>query len=54
MGLFGIVCVIVWVIALVSLCTRRDIDINRKVTWIVTVLVLNAVGYKLNNLEQSQ
>lgn len=41
-------CVILWIIlwagALVSLCDRRDIEIHNKVTWIVTVLVLNLLG----------
>jgi hypothetical protein len=36
--------VVIWAIALVSLCGRRDIEIHRKVTWIVIVLVLNALG----------
>ena len=44
MGLFITVCVIIWGIALVSLCSRRDIEIHSKLTWVVTVLVLNALG----------
>ena len=44
MGLFITVCVIIWAAALVSLCNRRDIDIHSKLTWVVTVLALNALG----------
>ena len=44
MELFMTVCVIIWGVALVSLCSRRDIDIHSKLTWVVTVLVLNALG----------
>ena len=44
MELFITVCVIIWATALVSLCSRRDIDIHSKITWVVTVLALNALG----------
>lgn len=44
MELFITACLILWGGALVSLCSRRDIEIHRKVSWIVTVLVLNALG----------
>lgn len=40
-------CLIAWVFALISLCSRRDIDIHRKLTWIVIVLLLNVVGAAL-------
>ena len=42
-----VICSITWLIwlsAIISLCTRRDIEIHRKLTWIVTVLVLNVIG----------
>jgi len=38
------VCVIIWAVALMSLCSRRDIDIHSKLSWVVTVLVLNTLG----------
>jgi hypothetical protein len=38
------VCVVFWAVALVHLCTRRDIEIHRKLSWVVTILVLNALG----------
>ncbi len=44
MGLFIAVCAIIWLVALVSLCSRRDIEIHSKLSWLATVLVLNAVG----------
>jgi hypothetical protein len=44
MELFITVCVIIWGIALVSLCSRRDIEIHTKLTWVVIVLALNALG----------
>ena len=44
MQLFVFVCAVIWTLALVSLCSRRDIEIHRKLTWIVTVLALNALG----------
>jgi glucan phosphoethanolaminetransferase (alkaline phosphatase superfamily) len=36
--------VILWLLALVLLCSRRDVEIHRKLTWVVTVLVLNVLG----------
>ena len=33
-----------WLFALVSLCSRRDIAIHRKLSWVVAVPVLNVVG----------
>ncbi len=44
MKLFLFVSLILWAIALVSLCSRRDIDVHRKITWVVIVLVLNGLG----------
>lgn len=44
MELLITVCLIIWAVALVSLCSRRDIEIHSKLTWVVTVLVLNALG----------
>ncbi len=44
MELFITVFLIIWGVALVSLCSRRDIEIHSKITWLVTVLVLNALG----------
>ncbi len=44
MRLLYLACLVAWVLALVSLCRRRDIDIDRKVTWVVIVLLLNVVG----------
>ena len=44
MELFIISCLLVWMWALVSVCSRRDIDIHDKVSWVVTILVLNALG----------
>ena len=45
MKTFIVVCAgIMWVLALVSLCNRRDVDIHRKLSWVVTILVLNVVG----------
>ena len=44
MPLLALVLAIIWIIALVSLCSRRDIDIHDKLSWVVTVLVLNALG----------
>jgi hypothetical protein len=36
--------VVIWAIALISLCSRRDIEIHAKLAWVVTVLVLNTLG----------
>ena len=44
MRLFVVVGMVIWIWALVSLCSRRDIEIHSKVSWVVTVLVLNAAG----------
>ena len=44
MPLFVTVCTLIWAMALISLCSRRDVEIHSKLTWIVTVLVLNALG----------
>ncbi len=41
---FSVVSVIVWLTALISLLSRRDIDIHDKVTWVVVVLLLNGLG----------
>ncbi len=34
----------IWLVALVSLLRRRDIDIHDKLTWVVTILLLNGIG----------
>ena len=44
MPLLITVCVLIWLSALVSLCSRRDIEIHSKLSWVVTVLVLNTAG----------
>lgn len=47
MGIPYFVCVLaglVWFCALICLCSRRDIEIHRKLTWVVTVLVLSVLG----------
>lgn len=44
MELLIIMCAVLWIAALVALCSRRDIEIHRKLSWVVTVLVLNALG----------
>ena len=44
MELLAILCALIWAIGLVSLCSRRDIEIHSKLSWVVTVLVLNALG----------
>ena len=44
MELFIVACLLIWLWALVSVCSRRDIDIHNKVSWVVTILVLNALG----------
>ena len=35
---------VVWVIALVNLCSRRDIDVHSKISWVVIVVVLHFIG----------
>lgn len=44
MTLLYIIGLILWIAAIVSLCSRRDVEIHRKLTWVVTVLVLNVLG----------
>ena len=39
-----VISLIIWGIALVGLCSRRDIEIHNKISWLVTILVLNVVG----------
>ena len=34
----------IWLAALVSLLSRRDIDVHDKITWVVVVLLLNGIG----------
>ena len=36
--------VILWVVALVGLLSRRDIDIHDKLSWVVAILLLNGIG----------
>ena len=35
---------IIWGIALIGLCSRRDIDVHDKISWLVVVLVFNTIG----------
>ena len=44
MELLIAVCIILWLWALILLCSRRDIEIHRKLSWVVTLLVLNVIG----------
>lgn len=44
MKVLAVGCVLFWAATLVSLCDRRDIEIHRKLSWVVTLLVLNALG----------
>lgn len=44
MTLFFILSLILWLVAVVSLCSRRDIEIHAKLSWVVTVLILNVLG----------
>ncbi len=44
MPLFYIIGFIVWIAAVISLCSRRDIEIHAKLSWVVTVLLLNVLG----------
>ena len=44
MELIIVVCVVLWAATLFLLCTRRDIEIHSKLSWVVTLLVLNALG----------
>jgi hypothetical protein len=45
MGIFIVaLCTIMWLHALMSLCDRRDIEIHRKLSWVVAVLILHVVG----------
>jgi hypothetical protein len=44
MELFIALCIVFWAVTLVMLCGRRDIEIHSKLSWVVTLLVLNAVG----------
>lgn len=44
MELLAIVCLLIWIGALVMLCSRRDVEINEKLSWVVAILVLNVFG----------
>ena len=39
-----VVGVVVWLVGLISLLRRRDIEIHDKLSWVVAVLLLNGVG----------
>jgi len=39
-----IISLFLWIIALVALLIRRDIDIHDKLSWVVTILLLNGIG----------
>jgi hypothetical protein len=36
--------VLIWLAALVGLLSRRDVEIHDKLTWVVTILLLNGIG----------
>ncbi len=44
MGFAIIVALAIWIFALINLCWRRDLDVHDKISWVVTLLVLNVVG----------
>jgi len=33
-----------WGFSLICICSRRDIDVHDKITWVVVILVLNVLG----------
>jgi len=39
-----VISLFLWIIALVALLIRRDIDIHDKLSWVVTILLLNGIG----------
>lgn len=39
-----IVALIIWGAALIGLCSRRDIDVHTKITWLVVILIFHALG----------
>ena len=47
MTFFYILGFILWIVAVVSLCSRRDIEIHAKLSWVVTVLILNVLGARI-------
>ena len=38
--LLPIILVVIWATALIGLCSRRDIDVHTKISWLVVVIVL--------------
>jgi hypothetical protein len=44
MKIIAIILFVIWVISLISLCSRWDIDVHTKISWIVLLLVLNGIG----------
>ena len=36
--------VILWLVALIGLLSRRDVDIHDKLSWVVAILLLNGIG----------
>jgi hypothetical protein len=44
MLLAALASIVLWIVALVNLLRRRDVDIHDKLTWVVTVLLLNGIG----------
>ena len=39
-----IISLIIWLAALVGLLSRRDVEIHEKLSWVVTIIVLNGIG----------
>ena len=35
---------IAWGMALIGLCSRRDIDVHSKISWLVVILVFHGIG----------
>ena len=44
MQFLWLIAVLIWIAGLVSILRRRDIDIHDKLTWVVVILLLNALG----------
>ena len=42
--LLPIILVVIWATALIGLCSRRDIDVHTKISWLVVVIVLQFIG----------
>jgi hypothetical protein len=42
--LISFLSVIIWAVALIGLCSRRDIDVHSKISWVVVLLVFHGLG----------